>query len=196
VTPHGVVSCVSALLSFSSLFFSYRECMCLSSFLYDYASVSLQVWSTTLSQYSVFSCAQQLQRMKRYLMLLYWTVWSSAFVINPQKSATTTTRSRSRQRSQLFSSIQEMPVPTTTSTTAFNLTTALFCGGLAFDSYTEPPKDSSRWERGVRRCVMPLSLSLYLSLLYSCHYTCVGIYQDVHSPLSLSLSLSCSSRKA
>ena len=31
----------------------------------------------------------------------------------------------------------------------FDLTTALFCGGLAFDAYAEPPANSSRWERGV-----------------------------------------------
>lgn len=30
----------------------------------------------------------------------------------------------------------------------FDLSTALFCGGLAFDAYASPPEDSSRWERG------------------------------------------------
>jgi hypothetical protein len=35
------------------------------------------------------------------------------------------------------------------STSKFDLDTALFCGGLAFDSYLEPPANSSRWERGV-----------------------------------------------
>lgn len=30
----------------------------------------------------------------------------------------------------------------------FDLTTALFCGGLAFDAYASPPENSSRWERG------------------------------------------------
>jgi len=30
----------------------------------------------------------------------------------------------------------------------FDLTTALFCGGLAFDAYAEPPANSTRWERG------------------------------------------------
>jgi hypothetical protein len=30
----------------------------------------------------------------------------------------------------------------------FDLTTALFCGGLAFDAYATPPENSSRWERG------------------------------------------------
>ena len=32
----------------------------------------------------------------------------------------------------------------------FDLETALFCSGLAFDSYIEPASNSSRWERGVR----------------------------------------------
>ena len=31
----------------------------------------------------------------------------------------------------------------------FDLETALFCSGFAFDAYTEPPANSSRWERGV-----------------------------------------------
>ena len=31
----------------------------------------------------------------------------------------------------------------------FDLEAALFCSGLAFDAYTEPPENSSRWERGV-----------------------------------------------
>lgn len=31
----------------------------------------------------------------------------------------------------------------------FDLSAALFCGGLAFDAYSEPPANSSRWERGV-----------------------------------------------
>ena len=30
----------------------------------------------------------------------------------------------------------------------FDLSTALFCGGLAFDAYVEPPSNSSRWEKG------------------------------------------------
>ena len=32
----------------------------------------------------------------------------------------------------------------------FDLTTALFCGGLAFDAYAEPRSNSTRWERGSR----------------------------------------------
>lgn len=30
----------------------------------------------------------------------------------------------------------------------FDLSMALFCGGLAFDAYVEPPSNSSRWEKG------------------------------------------------
>ncbi|CAB9496305.1 Lipase class 3 family protein [Seminavis robusta] len=35
-----------------------------------------------------------------------------------------------------------------TKTGKFDLEAALFCSGLAFDSYVEPPSNSSRWERG------------------------------------------------
>ena len=38
------------------------------------------------------------------------------------------------------------------STTLFNLTTALFCAGLAFDAYSEP-SNSSRWEKGVSQSI-------------------------------------------
>ena len=31
----------------------------------------------------------------------------------------------------------------------FDIGTALFCAGLAFDSYVESPANSSRWEKGV-----------------------------------------------
>ena len=32
----------------------------------------------------------------------------------------------------------------------FDMDIAVFCGGLAFDAYVEPPEDSSRWETGSR----------------------------------------------
>ena len=38
-----------------------------------------------------------------------------------------------------------------TDKTVFDVDTALFCAGLAFDAYVEPDPDSSRWERGVSR---------------------------------------------
>jgi hypothetical protein len=48
---------------------------------------------------------------------------------------------------------RQVSTTTTTTTTAtaklFDIDTALFCAGLAFDSYVEPPANSSRWERGV-----------------------------------------------
>jgi len=40
---------------------------------------------------------------------------------------------------------------------AFDLDTALFAAGLAFDSYVEPPANSSRWEKGVRGNTMILA---------------------------------------
>ena len=45
----------------------------------------------------------------------------------------------------------------------FDLETALFCSGLAFDSYVEPPENSSRWERGV--CDALLSVCDFQNLI-------------------------------
>jgi len=52
--------------------------------------------------------------------------------------------------------------------TPFDMDAALFCGGLAFDAYVEPPK--SRWERGskgwkVAFCSAAFTRSLYKGLL-------------------------------
>jgi len=38
--------------------------------------------------------------------------------------------------------------PTKKQSSSFNLSTAVLCGGLAFDAYVEPAPNSSRWERG------------------------------------------------
>ena len=47
----------------------------------------------------------------------------------------------------------------------FNLNTALFCAGLAFDSYVEPPQDSSRWERGVSYIVIVIYAAVSFDLV-------------------------------
>ncbi|KAL3914991.1 MAG: hypothetical protein SGARI_008291, partial [Bacillariaceae sp.] len=57
----------------------------------------------------------------------------------------------------------------TSSDNGFDMNTALFCAGLAFDSYVEPPSDSSRWERGVRsNYIMNVAIHL-LPLVCSSH---------------------------
>ena len=53
-----------------------------------------------------------------------------------------------------------------TNTRSFDLETALFAAGLAFDSYLEPEENSSRWERGVR-CAF-LDVLILLHIQYSC----------------------------
>ena len=55
--------------------------------------------------------------------------------------------------SRVKSKVQVLLRATSTDATeaAFDVDTALFCAGLAFDAYVEPDPDSSRWERGVSR---------------------------------------------
>lgn len=56
----------------------------------------------------------------------------------------------------------------TTSTTnkLFDIDTALFCAGLAFDSYVEPDPDSSRWERGSKGMNVAFMSSAFTRNLY------------------------------
>lgn len=48
----------------------------------------------------------------------------------------------------------------------FDLSTALFCGGLAFDSYVEPEPGSSRWERGSKGLQVAFCSPAYTRQLY------------------------------
>lgn len=48
----------------------------------------------------------------------------------------------------------------------FDLETALFCSGLAFDSYIEPPPNSSRWERGSKGMDVAFVSNAYTRNLY------------------------------
>jgi len=62
----------------------------------------------------------------------------------------------------------------------FNLNTALFCGGLAFDAYAEPPSNSSRWERGskgiqVAFVSQAFTRSLYKGLIEVTPLRCVDL---------------------
>ena len=42
----------------------------------------------------------------------------------------------------------------------FDRSAALFCAGLAFDAYSEPPPNSSRWERGVSSAKVQLTFDV------------------------------------
>jgi hypothetical protein len=55
-----------------------------------------------------------------------------------------------------------------TTTATFDVDTALFCAGLAFDTYVEPDPDSSRWERGV---------SVVLCCVVLCN-SCLALHSD------------------
>lgn len=51
-------------------------------------------------------------------------------------------------------------------TSSFNVSTALFLGGLAFDAYLEPAAHSARWERGSGGLDVAYSSPLYARQLY------------------------------
>ena len=95
----------------------------------------------------------------------------------------------SQQHTILFSALPQQEKETSSSipdnsiTKGFDLDTALFCGGLAFDAYTEPPQDSSRWEKGV-------SIHCYgfISFVIQVKY-CLVYPKLTNKMISLSLSL-------
>ena len=55
---------------------------------------------------------------------------------------------------------------TTNSKTVFDLTTALFCAGLAFDAYAEPNANSPRWERGSKGTNVAFQSASFTRSLY------------------------------
>lgn len=64
----------------------------------------------------------------------------------------------------------ETPADLAPKKASFQLDTALFCAGLAFDAYVEPPTNSSRWERGskgmnVAFCSQAFTRNLYKGLV-------------------------------
>lgn len=68
----------------------------------------------------------------------------------------------------------------------FELTTALFCGGLAFDAYVEPPENSSRWEKGsqglkVAFVSQSFTRQLYKGLVEVTVQRCDGLPEDENS---------------
>lgn len=54
-----------------------------------------------------------------------------------------------------------------TNQSPFSLPTALFLAGLSFNAYTEPPPNSSRWERGSSGLNVAFLSSSYTRSLYS-----------------------------
>ena len=65
----------------------------------------------------------------------------------------------------------------------FDLSTALFCGGLAFDAYVEPPSNSSRWEKGsqglnVAFVSAAFARQLYKGVVEITVQKCTGLPED------------------
>ena len=63
---------------------------------------------------------------------------------------------------------------------SFDLNVALFCGGLAFDAYVEPPANSTRWEKGskgmnVAFISQAFTRSLYKGLVEVTPIKCTGL---------------------
>ncbi len=68
-------------------------------------------------------------------------------------------------------------------TAGFDLNVALFCGGLAFDAYQEPPSNSSRWEKGskglnVAFLSQAFTKSLYKGLVEVTPLRCSGLPEE------------------
>eukprot|EP00980_Cylindrotheca_fusiformis_P001577 scaffold360_cov107-Cylindrotheca_fusiformis.AAC.7 len=65
----------------------------------------------------------------------------------------------------------------------FDTDTALFCAGLAFDAYVEPPANSSRWERGSKGMNVAFSSTSFTKNLYQgmvevTPIKCTGLPED------------------
>jgi Lipase (class 3) len=76
---------------------------------------------------------------------------------------------------------------------AFDLSTALFCAGLAFDAYVEPEPSSSRWERGskglqVAFCSPAYTRQLYKGLVEVKVEKCMGLPNEDDSAAERLLS--------
>jgi Lipase (class 3) len=124
------------------------------------------------------------------VLVLVTTMSGSAFVITSSSSSSSTCR---HSLSKLILKPQPHPLPQhlfsaaasdTADTSAsdfdpdlllggkfkvkskFDLETALYCSGLAFDSYVEPPSNSSRWERGSRGMDVAFLSAAYTRNLY------------------------------
>jgi hypothetical protein len=70
-----------------------------------------------------------------------------------------------------------------TDTSVFDLGTCLFCAGLAFDAYVEPPENSARWEKGSRGlkvafCSPAYTRNLYKGLIEIMPIRCTGLPDD------------------
>jgi hypothetical protein len=99
-------------------------------------------------------------------------------------TVTTSTAENMRQWQPNSSSNSSAVASDLSSMVKFNLTNALFCAGLAFDAYVEPPPNSSRWEKGsqglnVAFCSPAFTRSLYKGLVEITPIRCIGLPEEV-----------------
>lgn len=92
-------------------------------------------------------------------------------IVKPSKKSFTPNKHCRNRHARLFSSIStpaesSEKYVTTDADESFDLTTALFCGGLAFDAYSEP-SDSSRWEKGPQGTNVAFQSNAYTRSLYN-----------------------------
>mmetsp|Transcript_6568 Transcript_6568/g.9390 ORF Transcript_6568/g.9390 Transcript_6568/m.9390 type:complete len:817 (+) Transcript_6568:70-2520(+) len=69
-------------------------------------------------------------------------------VVRPRGQSLYQSGEQETSSTQLYEATNEQAEGVCANNGEFSLSTALFCGGLAFDAYSEPPATSSRWERG------------------------------------------------
>lgn len=90
----------------------------------------------------------------------------------PMTKTTTRTRDRSffdayqRRSVTKLAAATDTAAATQTGAVTFDVDTALFCAGLAFDAYVEPDPDSSRWERGSKGMNVAFVSGAYTRNLY------------------------------
>jgi hypothetical protein len=109
--------------------------------------VSLLQQATALVPFSVPQQSSLSRTRPRPGSLVTSTLWSATEDTMAQAAKALEETLQSSSTQAVTSSIKR--VSRTKPGNRFDVNTALFCAGLAFDSYVEPPSNSSRWERGV-----------------------------------------------
>lgn len=83
------------------------------------------------------------------------------------RKETTTLATRPHRSSSRLAAASTDSESSADSTKSFDVDTALFCAGLAFDAYVEPDPDSSRWERGSKGMNVAFVSSAFTRNLYN-----------------------------
>lgn len=127
-------------------------------------------WSSSSSSSAFTTNARSLERRRSVTATLH-RGWQSAII---RASSIPRSRGSSSSLSSNFNNDEIPPAVTNKPNSQlqppqrspFSLSTALFLGGLAFDSYLEPPPSSSRWERGSSGLNVAFVSNAYTRSLY------------------------------